>query len=180
MLGPGSLPRPVRYDCSMANTAQTSTFARFMARTLASGIGSGYLRPAPGTWGSAAALALLVAWQPAPAVLSGAFCFSVPVAYWAIAQVQSGADAQSDPGWIVVDEWQGLALGWLLATPASPIGYTLLFCLFRLFDARKLGPIRAADASLEGPWGVMVDDWLAGIAAGLVTRMVLVLVAHGI
>ena len=163
----------------MANLSQTSTFARFLARVLASGAGSGYLRPAPGTWGSAAALALLIGWRPEPAALAAVLCLSLPVAYWAIAQVQQTSASDGDPGWVVIDEWQGLALGWLLAAPATPMGFAALFVLFRFFDARKMGPVRAADASLEGPWGVMVDDWLAGIAAGLLTRVFLFAAPHG-
>lgn len=144
----------------MANTVQSSVAKRFVARAIATGCGSGYLRPAPGTWGSAAALGALIVWQPAGPWLAAILLASLPLAYWAIATVQQDLSGGSDgdPGWIVVDEWQGLALAWLLAGATTYGAYGLLFVAFRFFDARKLGPIRMADEKLSGPWGVMVDD----------------------
>lgn len=163
----------------MANPAQNGLLARFFARALASGLGSGYLRPAPGTWGSTAALLLLIWLRPSEAVLAVCLMASVPLGYWAIGLVQSARHGDdSDPGWIVWDEWQGLALGWLLAAPESWWGYGLLFVFFRALDGYKVGAVRAVDEGLTGPWGVMVDDWIAGIGAGMLTRVILALVAY--
>ena len=49
----------------------------------------------------------------------------------------------------------------------SLIGYGLAFILFRLFDITKPGPVRKAEA-LPGAAGVIADDVLAGIAAGVI------------
>ena len=40
------------------------------------------------------------------------------------------------------------------------------FILFRLFDIWKPFPARQAEA-LPGGWGIMADDWMAGIYAGI-------------
>ncbi|MGH9708027.1 MAG: phosphatidylglycerophosphatase A [Candidatus Acidiferrales bacterium] len=39
--------------------------------------------------------------------------------------------------------------------------------LFRVFDIWKPFPVRQAE-SLPGGWGIMADDWLAGIYAALI------------
>ena len=45
--------------------------------------------------------------------------------------------------------------------------YLLLgFILFRVFDIWKPWPVRQAE-KLPGGWGIMADDWVAGIYAAL-------------
>ncbi len=51
----------------------------------------------------------------------------------------------------------------------------LLFLLFRLFDIAKPGPIGAIDRRMASAWGTMLDDVLAGAAAGAVALVVLAL-----
>jgi phosphatidylglycerophosphatase A len=99
--------------------------------------------------------------------------------------------AQKDPGRVVIDEVSGQHLTLLLGCgipvwwkPAdfdgsyNPIGlisthallnwkYLLLgFILFRLFDIWKPFPARQAEA-LPGGWGIMADDWIAGVYAAI-------------
>jgi phosphatidylglycerophosphatase A len=98
---------------------------------------------------------------------------------------------QKDPQRVVIDEVSGqhlaLLLGcgvpvwWKLIPPTRggfPLGlitshtelgwkYLLLgLILFRVFDIWKPFPVRQAE-SLRGGWGIMADDWVAGIYAGL-------------
>jgi phosphatidylglycerophosphatase A len=98
---------------------------------------------------------------------------------------------QKDPQRVVIDEVSGqhltLLLGcgvplwWKTVQPASPnylLGavsldsplnwkYLLLgFILFRVFDIWKPFPARQAE-SLPGGWGIMADDWIAGIYAAI-------------
>jgi phosphatidylglycerophosphatase A len=98
---------------------------------------------------------------------------------------------QKDPQRVVIDEVSGqhltLLLGcgvpiwWKTLQPASPnylLGavslhsplnwkYLLLgFILFRVFDIWKPFPARQAE-SLPGGWGIMADDWIAGIYAAI-------------
>jgi phosphatidylglycerophosphatase A len=46
------------------------------------------------------------------------------------------------------------------------------FLLFRLFDIWKPFPIRRLE-KLPGGWGIMADDWLAGIYAAILLRLAL-------
>lgn len=124
--------------------------------------GIGRLKPAPGTWGSAAVL---------PAALLGpgwAFVLAVAVTvvgWLALRDLFAGAPDQ-DPGWVVVDEAAGMLLT-LAALPAAAgwVGVGLAFLLFRAFDILKPWPVSWAD-NLGGPVGIMLDDILAGAIAG--------------
>ena len=90
-----------------------------------------------------------------------------------------------DPQFVVIDEVSGQHLALLLgaALPifrgaANPhvewlgnggvsLKYLLLgFILFRVFDIWKPFPARQAE-SLPGGWGIMADDWIAGIYAAI-------------
>lgn len=70
---------------------------------------------------------------------------------------------------VVIDETVGYwtAVAWL------PHGFLLLalaFGLFRAFDGLKPWPIRQVDEKMGGGLGVVLDDVLAGVAANLVLR----------
>jgi phosphatidylglycerophosphatase A len=134
------------------------------ARLVASGLGSGFLPRAPGTWGSLAALAagaLMLAWSPwilplgvAAATLAG---------LWAIPR----AGGEADPGWVVIDEVAGM---WLTMAPLQhprPLGLAAAFVLFRVLDITKPGPIGWVDRQ-KGAVGVMGDDLLAGAAGAVI------------
>ena len=127
-----------------------------LARAVASLGGIGFLRPAPGTWGSVAVLplAILPPWCAllAAAVFTGA-------GYWALRRLPEAAE---DPSWVVVDEAAGQSLA--LAAASGPLGLALAFALFRLFDVWKPGPVGWADRQ-TGPFGVMADDLVAGALA---------------
>ena len=137
----------------------------------------GHLRPAPGTWGSLAALpvALLLMVWGGPVLLVVATLAVCVIGYWATA-VETRGKADHDPSEIVIDEVAGqwIAL-WPLAIGAANAGaaYTALwpgwvvaFALFRLFDVTKWGPVGWADRK-AGPLGVMLDDVIAGIFAAI-------------
>jgi phosphatidylglycerophosphatase A len=63
--------------------------------------------------------------------------------------------------------WAGFPLGLITFRSALNWKYLLLgFILFRVFDIWKPFPARQAE-SLPGGWGIMADDWIAGIYAGL-------------
>lgn len=148
-----------------------------LAWALATVFGAGLLRPAPGTWGSLAALPLLWLLHQAGGFWAVALGTGVALAVglWAIAEVTRGA-ADHDPGEVVIDELVGqwLAL-WPVSFGAQFAGADILalwpgwiaaFILFRLFDIWKPGPVGWADRR-SGTFGVMFDDVFAGLIAGL-------------
>ena len=133
--------------------------------------GSGLSPKAPGTMGSLAAA--LLAWPLAFAecptlflVLSVLlFLVSIPIVGSAVAQ--SGTH---DPGWIVIDEVCGQWLAYA-CVPAGllmerPWLLLLGFAFFRFFDILKPLGIKRLE-NLPGAWGIMADDMLGGLYAGL-------------
>jgi len=74
---------------------------------------------------------------------------------------------------IVIDELAGMwiALGIANATPDNYIIAIMAFVYFRIFDIWKPSLIGKIDAEVKGGWGVMGDDMLAGLFAGLCTSM---------
>ncbi len=73
------------------------------------------------------------------------------------------------PVWGRVAEsyWNSTPLGLITLRSALNWKYLLLgFILFRVFDIWKPFPARQAE-SLPGGWGIMADDWIAGIYAAI-------------
>ena len=148
-----------------------------LARAIATVGYAGLLRPAPGTWGSAAALPLaaLVWWLGGALALTIACGIAYALGLWATAVCIEGTD-DKDPSEIVIDE---LAGQWIALLPvawgaervgASAFdlwpGWVAAFVLFRLFDIWKPGPVGWADR-MGGATGVMLDDVVAGLLAAL-------------
>jgi len=123
--------------------------------------GVGRLRPAPGTWGSAAALpfAFAIAWFAGPLWLFPACAAVTVLGLWAARQ-HAALGGGEDAGEIVIDEVAGQ---WL----------TLGFVLFRAADIAKPFPAGYVDRQVAGPAGVMGDDLVAGLYAGLASLLVL-------
>lgn len=144
---------------------------RGLAFWLATGLGSGLARKAPGTFGSAAAVLpwLLIRDLPAAGYLAVvALTFAVGV--WAAQRVIDQI-ATEDPGLVVIDEWVGLWLT-LFVLPAGWIWVLGGFLAFRAFDILKPWPIGWADRKLKGGMGTMVDDALAGVMAFLLMQLI--------
>ncbi len=136
-------------------------------RLVASYLGVGLLPGPKGTWGSIAALPVGLLWlNVSPWALLGVTILIAAVGLWAVRELNAG----DDPGWIVIDEVVGqwialLPLALLPAfTPQYWAGAVMAFLLFRLFDIWKHGPIGKI-YRLGGPWGVMMDDVIAGLFA---------------
>jgi phosphatidylglycerophosphatase A len=128
--------------------------------------GVGRLPFLPGTWGSAAALPLW--WLLAQAGLAG---YGALVLGLAAAAVPICGRAQKllgrpDPPEIVLDEVVGqlLALAGASGSIGQIIGGVLLF---RLFDIVKPFPIGWIDSRVAGGLGIVLDDVLAGVGAGI-------------
>ncbi len=160
---------------------------------VATGFGSGYLKPAPGTWGSLAAVAVwwilfhLFGFRLLEKSAAFHGPFTLPLAL-ALGMAILGILASDkvlhetrlkDPAFIVADEWVGM---WIALAPIlwhvgslSP-GWGLLrvvtpFVLFRLFDIWKPWPCYQIQV-LPGGTGVVMDDVAAGIYAAMGTYLV--------
>jgi phosphatidylglycerophosphatase A len=142
---------------------------------IATGLGVGLLPAIPGTWASLAALPC--AWGirgvGGAGTLLGASGIAFAVGCWAAGRAAQDI-GHDDPGSIVIDE---IAAQWLVlaAAPHDWRWYAAAFLLFRLFDILKPWPIRSVERAFPGGFGIMVDDVLAAIYAGL-----LLLIGEGI
>lgn len=134
----------------------------------------GHLPKMPGTWGSLASAAT-APWLFLPFSLSGRIAILV-----AIFVIGTSACTQAektlgskDPGCVIIDELFGQ---WLTMLPFAVLnvwGIALAFGLFRLFDIFKPWPIKNAEKSFSSGLGIMIDDGIAGIYAGIILFVLL-------
>jgi len=135
---------------------------------LATWFGAGLLRPAPGTWGSLAALPLawIMVHYGGPIALAAATATVFAAGCWA-GGIYEQASGGKDPGVVVIDEVAGQWLV-LIAAPLDPWYYLAAFALFRLCDITKPWPANWAERRFTGGLGIMMDDIMAalyGVAA---------------
>jgi phosphatidylglycerophosphatase A len=165
------------------------------AALIATSLHSGRLKPMPGTWGSLFAVYLLVALLFAPRsssldadaipyILLGATVLASAVGTWA-SDVYAKRVQKDDPSEVVIDEVAGIGVAacvvaagwaWLMAhhsvtfRPLVTLWWLYIieiFVLFRIFDIWKPWIIGKLDRTLSGGWGIMADDLVAGVFAGV-------------
>ncbi|MGH1377414.1 MAG: phosphatidylglycerophosphatase A family protein [Alphaproteobacteria bacterium] len=134
---------------------------------LASWFGAGFINPAPGTWGSLAALPFgiaIFAFSGAYGLMISVFIITL-IGLWSADKFDKAMDGH-DSKMIVIDEVAGQ---WIALIPAAlnPILILLSFVLFRFFDILKPWPISFFDKKVPGAVGVMGDDILAGLFAAI-------------
>ena len=160
------------------------------ARLVATVGGIGLLRPAPGTWGSAAAIpaAWLLHGVGGFPLLLAATLAVIALGVWAVGAMTEGA-ADHDPSEAVIDEVAGM---WIALMPLSAglwfagaepwlfpwPGWVGGFLAFRLFDIWKPGPVGWADR-MDTALGTVLDDVIAGLLAALCVTAAAAL-AHGV
>ena len=131
-----------------------------------------------------------------PLLITGViFILLSALGVWSASRVASYGSVE-DPQHVVIDEVAGQHLTLLL--PLIPIAlphlmthfdfsqYTIFFALslanwkylllgfilFRVFDIWKPWPIHRLE-KLRGGWGIMADDWMAGVFAAILLRVAL-------
>jgi phosphatidylglycerophosphatase A len=154
---------------------------------VATGFGSGRLKPASGTWGSAAAVLVWIVLAHlavlAPRSAAEAWFALLPIGMTWLAVKASDLVAREtgdkDPGYIVADEFAGMwialwPLRWELLAAlheahdhhrgSALVIYALPFLAFRVFDVWKPWPAHQVQA-LPGGEGIVADDVVAGLYA---------------
>ena len=148
-----------------------------LARLIGTVFFVGHLKPAPGTWGSLAALPMgFVLFQ-----IGGFWLFALAIivgffkGWWATQEMTKGDD-NHDPSEIVIDEvigqWIALIpvfyMAWTLEIGAQVLwpGWVAAFMLFRAFDILKPWLVGWADRR-DDALGVMLDDVIAGVFAAI-------------
>jgi len=144
---------------------------RHPAHLLAFGLGSGLVRPAPGTAGTL--LALPIFWFVHPRVPDVAFLGMIAVLFlvgiWACGRTGRALGVPDHSG-MVLDEIVAFLLV-LFMLPREPLWEAFGFLLFRLFDILKPLPIRYYDRTLKTGFGVMFDDLIAALYTLLVLAL---------
>ncbi|UOS33562.1 phosphatidylglycerophosphatase A [Helicobacter pylori] len=133
---------------------------------------SGYSKKAPGTIGSLVALLLGL-----PVLIFSAntlFLAAVLIGLIAIAQIDKEEEESKihDSSYIVIDELVGMWLA-MAISGLSLAGVILSFIFFRIYDITKPSLIGKIDKEVKGGLGVVADDALAGVLAGLSTLLVI-------
>ncbi len=151
---------------------------RRIAVAVATVAGVGRSPIAPGTAGSFVAIPLL----PALARLrtDSEVAYAAVVVAIVVAAVWSAGVAEEvlgghDHSRIVIDEVSGMVIAGIFL-PGSWPAAALAFVLFRIFDVAKPFPAGLIDARVPGGLGVVADDLVAGVYAGLLGWLVLALV----
>ena len=141
---------------------------------LASCGGLGFSPMMPGTVGAIPGLA--VAWvigqieSTALEILAVASLSAVSIPICTAAARRMGNE--KDPGWIVLDEIASMPITFLGLAMDSWRIVLVGFALNRLFDITKPPPARQLERLSDG-WGVMADDWAAGVYSHLALRLVI-------
>ena len=136
--------------------------------------GIGLLRPAPGTWGSFAALLIWYFTEflhpTAHVILPIFILFS-----WLVCSQATKDSDSKDHSAIVIDEVAGMLVT-LSFVSHGIMTYLFAFLLFRLFDIWKPWPISWIDQNIQGGLGILLDDLIAGFFAGGIIYGSLILV----
>jgi phosphatidylglycerophosphatase A len=145
------------------------TIKRF-ALLLGPGFGSGYLKPAPGTWGSGVGFGYFALLLHAPLIVAIIIVAGViALSIWS-SEESARALGRKDPGEVVIDEIAAVPLAaWPLALVEARTWWMWLavFLAWRVADVVKPFPARQFEA-LPGGWGIVMDDLMSATYVGLV------------
>ena len=148
-----------------------SGFPDKTAMVFSTWFGIGLLPLAPGTFGSLAAIPLILLTEGLAlpgrililALLTG-------TALWSADRCRKLL-SDNDPSMVIIDEMAGFYLAMLLL-PMSWLNLAAAFAAFRFFDILKPFPIKQVEA-IGGGIGIVFDDLLAGLYAYLATWLTL-------
>jgi phosphatidylglycerophosphatase A len=147
---------------------------KLFSKIFATFFGVGYFPLAPGTLTSAIVILLYkymlhkLSW---PAYLLMFFLFLI-LGIW-VSSVHSRMLEKEDPRSVVIDEAAGQLLALFLLSPQW-ILCLASFLLFRFFDIVKPFPIKKVETLPRG-FGIMLDDVVAALYAGILINLYLLL-----
>ena len=149
------------------------TFKNDLIVFLATGCFSGFLPGMPGTWGTFAAIPLVIlVHRQSPWVQVVATGLFFLIAIWVAGRGEILLGGR-DPRPIVIDEMCGFLVS-LLWLPLIPLTLIAGFLLFRFLDIMKPPPIRSLERRLHGGLAVVMDDVVAGVYTTILLRLVLI------
>jgi phosphatidylglycerophosphatase A len=145
----------------------------FMIKLFATGLGSGYLPVAPGTYGTVVAIPLY--WLLKDLKPMSYLAFTVIFTLFAcwVSHLAGPLLGETDSPHIVIDEIAGFLFTMFLL-PATWQGILAGFIVFRILDSTKPWPIRWFEDNIPGGTGVVLDD----VAAGIIGNIILLTAIH--
>ena len=178
---------------SSTSNLREKTELHFLTKLIATGLYSGYMPWASGTFGSLVGVLLyMIPGVEKPEVLASLILFCFVIGAMTAAKVarvvgdqlttsakftkerfQPGGNAEADPSIVVIDEIVGMWIA-LLLLPKSMLVICLAFIFFRAYDIVKPPPARQLERVPNG-WGIMLDDVAAGIYANISVRLLIIL-----
>jgi phosphatidylglycerophosphatase A len=143
--------------------------ASLAVRALSTWFGCGSNKLAPGTVGSFGAVPVHLALRLLPAPIHIAAIVGVTaVGVWSSNEMAKAMGVE-DPQCVVIDEVAGTLIAMGMVRHSSIPVQLLALGLFRLFDVWKPGVIDTVQNAKPEGVGIMADDVLAGILAGIVS-----------
>ncbi len=136
--------------------------------------GVGFIKFAPGTFGTLATLPFLyfASLFNAPFFIFIPFILVLTVGSSFLADHVQKKYKLHDPQWIVIDEVIGMSITWLFSVNYNVTHLLLQFTLFRIFDIVKIWPASFFDSKIKHGSGTILDDVVSGIYAGLLYLLI--------
>ena len=135
----------------------------FLIKAFVSVLGIGYIRIAPGTFGS---LFAILVWYISINYLNIYFFYIIIIIVFICSfkaiNIYLRNEKKDDPSEVVVDEFIGQSLPLIFLLQFNVYEVLLAFSSFRLFDIFKIYPVNKVE-NIEGANGVIMDDVVAGI-----------------
>ena len=144
-----------------------------ISHVLATCFGVGSIPFAPGTWGSLFAVLLIynIAFLQEWIIL--ATVLIVGFSWWICVEVHK--ETKSDSSEIVIDEFAGMFVACMFINHDF-ISLVFAFLFFRFFDIVKPWPISWVDKNIKNGPGILIDDLLAGLFAGILMLTIFVII----
>ena len=140
--------------------------------------GVGFCPIAPGTAGTIATLPILYALGQynIPIVFIIPFIIITTIISSFLSDWAQRKYKTHDPSWIVIDETLGIIVAWLFVQSNNWVELVVITILFRIFDIYKIWPASYFDKKVKHGAGIILDDLISGIYAGLVFLLLKLLV----
>ncbi len=149
------------------SSASTSTI-----KLLGSCLGLGYIKKAPGTFGSIPGIILFLLTRNMQTWIQILVFMGFCLLAIGIAEKIEKIDRSKDPEEVVIDEAAGMWLSLFLIWDASIMTILAGFLLFRLFDTLKPFPVNLFQ-TFRGGTGILADDLAAGMLVNFILRLLL-------
>jgi phosphatidylglycerophosphatase A len=135
-----------------------------LSKIYLSWFGVGFIRKAPGTWGSLAALPLCFWMASFSVTIKIIFITVLTLIAIVLAQHYQTRHQLHDPQWIVIDEVLGMLICTIFLPQQLNYFWLIAFILFRIFDIIKIWPASWFDRLHHGA-GTILDDVISAFYA---------------